>query len=499
MSRFIKSLVAVSLLANISVAAFASAGNFETNVEVTNYAAKITGEADCSEGTEVSIAVIRPQKDIFSVVEDTVANADTLLNNNVVLVSQTSVDDEKQFEYICNFDQNEKSGTYTMRVQVYGEADVREKTFVFENQSRKQIAQTNMQSNNADIESVLAEYATDIDVVAGEQYINFTDKEKEYVIANVSLESSDKKQKYIDSVNGIGDVREMKVLNKEGLKALVETGSVIGVTSTQISKYTELTPLKKDLFVADLYSRIKNNETPDEISDSFSKSITEVTKPTTQPSTNGGGGGGGGSSSVSIKGNVPVNTDKPYVIPTPTNDGFIDMEQVPWAKNAVDTLFERGIINGRSENLFCPQETITREEFLKIVVESLNVVGISEEHKGFSDVKADSWYSHYVDTGVGCRIINGISETEFGVGRPVTREDMATILYRATEYAQVNLYSVEDNTFTDETDIADYAKEAVKALSSANVINGMDDGSFMPKKTATRAEAAVMLYNLLYR
>ena len=118
MSRFIKSLVAVSLLANISVAAFASAGNFETNVEVTNYAAKITGTADCSEGTEVSIAVIRPQKDIFSVVEDTVANADTLLNNNVVLVSQTSVDDEKQFEYICNFDQNEVKVTLKLQCSI---------------------------------------------------------------------------------------------------------------------------------------------------------------------------------------------------------------------------------------------------------------------------------------------------------------------------------------------------------------------------------------------
>ena len=175
------------------------------------------------------------------------------------------------------------------------------------------------------------------------------------------------------------------------------------------------------------------------------------------------------------------------------------MEQTPWAKTAVDTLYERGIINGRFENMFYPQETVTREEFLKIVIESLNVVGISEENKSFADVNQDAWYSHYVDTGVGCGIINGISETEFGVGMPITRQDMAAILYRAVQYAEVNLYLVEDNTFTDEDDISDYAKDAIKELSSANVINGMDDGSFMPKNTATRAEAAVMLYNLLYR
>ena len=85
------------------------------------------------------------------------------------------------------------------------------------------------------------------------------------------------------------------------------------------------------------------------------------------------------------------------------------------------------------------------------------------------------------------------------MGQPIKREDMATMLYRAIKYAEVNLYEVSDVEFTDETEISEYAKESVKVLASAKVINGMNDGSFMPKKTATRAEAAVMLYNLLYR
>ena len=76
---------------------------------------------------------------------------------------------------------------------------------------------------------------------------------------------------------------------------------------------------------------------------------------------------------------------------------------------------------------------------------------------------------------------------------------MATILYRAVKYGEVSLYSVVDTEFTDNMNISEYAMEAVKALSSAKVISGMGDGSFMPKNTATRAEAAVMLYNLLYR
>ena len=213
----------------------------------------------------------------------------------------------------------------------------------------------------------------------------------------------------------------------------------------------------------------------------------------------GGGLGGSSSGSVGVTGGASSTTNNPYVIETPANEGFLDMGNAQWAKVAVDTLFERGIIKGRSATQFCPNDIVTREEFLKMVIESLNIVGISEDKKSFTDVNSGAWYAHYVETGLGTGVINGISESEFGVGLPIKREDMATILYRAVKYGEVSLYSTVEVEFKDNASISEYAIEAVNALSSAKVINGMDDGSFMPKKTATRAEAAMMLYNLLYR
>ena len=136
---------------------------------------------------------------------------------------------------------------------------------------------------------------------------------------------------------------------------------------------------------------------------------------------------------------------------------------------------------------------------MKLVVASLNIVGVSEDEIKFADVNKDAWYAHYVETGLASGVISGISETEFGIGKPITREDMATILYRGVKVAEYNMYSVADTDFTDKDTISPYAQEAVTALSGAKVINGMEDGSFMPKKTATRAEAAMMLYKLLYR
>ena len=507
MSRFIKFVLVICLLANASITVYA-AEELETNVTVTGYNALISGTADTYENTEVSITVVRPGKNIFSVVEDSLATEVNQLYSNVLCITQVAVDEENEFSYTCKFDSNEKSGTYTLRVQIYGEPEVREKKFKFENSSRKALGLSAIATTDANtLKDAMSEYATDIDIDSGEQYITFSNKEKEYVLNNILAETTDKSQKYIDSVGEIEDVHEMKALSASDLKTLVNSGSVIGVESSKISEYDNLTPFKKDLFISDFYTAIRDKEIPTEISAAFSAALTDVNTPPPGGNTEGGNSSLGGSptkqpnssDSVSVSGSTSTNSDVPYVIETPQNEGFTDMGNTQWAKVAVDTLYERGIINGKGENKFCPSETVTREEFLKMVIESLNIVGISEDEKGFNDVNGSAWYAHYVETGVGCGIINGISENEFGVGRPITREDMATILHRAIKYGEVSLYSVVDTEFTDNMNISEYAMDAVKALSSAKVINGMEDGSFMPKKTATRAEAAVMLYNLLYR
>lgn len=507
MLKITKLFLVISLLISTMNFAYAETLPFKTDIKVNDYSAKITGTADSNEGTEVSVMVLRPEKDIFSVVEDASANKETLFNNNVVCVSQTYVDDEKGFEFTCNFDKKEKSGIYTLRIQVYGEKEVRESEFIFENSERIQVAQEAVKTDSFnELKSIIEEYATDLDISAGKEYIAFSDKEKDYVLNNVLDEKNDKKAEYISSVEEIGRVREMKALDKEGLKEYIGKGDVVGIGDSEIKEISDLTSLKQDLFVADLFKRIAKVETPAEIKTEILKALEEVNKPSSTGGSNGSGSSSKGNSSTGsfvvvgdYNANQNVNKDKPYVIETPDNEGFTDMENTPWAKEAVSVLYEKGIVNGRGENMFCPSESVKREEFLKMIIESLNIVGISEEGKTFTDVDSNAWYSHYVETGVGCGIITGVSETEFGIGQPIKREDMATMIYRAVKYAEVNLYEVSEVVFTDENEISEYAKEGVLALASAKVINGMEDGSFMPKKTATRAQAAVMLYNLLYR
>ena len=78
----------------------------------------------------------------------------------------------------------------------------------------------------------------------------------------------------------------------------------------------------------------------------------------------------------------------------------------------------------------------------------------------------------------------------------VTREDLAVILYRAT-LKKDKKYEARKTDFTDKAEIADYAKEAVEFMAGAGIINGFEDGSFNPKAPATRAQAAVLIYNAL--
>lgn len=90
-------------------------------------------------------------------------------------------------------------------------------------------------------------------------------------------------------------------------------------------------------------------------------------------------------------------------------------------------------------------------------------------------------------------VISGVSESKFGVGDYITRQDMAVILYRANWLASKNGF----DGFADDESIDEYARDAVNAFASNGIIGGYDDGSFRPKEFATRAEAAVILGRLL--
>ena len=92
-------------------------------------------------------------------------------------------------------------------------------------------------------------------------------------------------------------------------------------------------------------------------------------------------------------------------------------------------------------------------------------------------------------------IMLGTGDSEFGVGMNITRQDLAVILYRAMGVTD----EARECSFTDSGDIDGYAKEAVAYLSGKGIINGYEDGRFLPHKYVTRAEAAKLIYGIIER
>ena len=109
-----------------------------------------------------------------------------------------------------------------------------------------------------------------------------------------------------------------------------------------------------------------------------------------------------------------------------------------------------------------------------------------------ADDDANAWYAPYIAALNKAGIINGVSDTAFGIGNNVTREDFAVMICRALNYTAAN-----DSSFTDKAEISAYAADAVNALFERGIVGGYEDGSFKPKANISRAEGAKIIYGIL--
>lgn len=212
------------------------------------------------------------------------------------------------------------------------------------------------------------------------------------------------------------------------------------------------------------------------------------------------GSSGGSSSGGSNRGTTTIGGQytEPVTPDTYPMTIFDDISTVPWAEEAIVALAEKRIINGVGDNKFAPNDYITREEFATIVVnaflEKQPLAKIS-----FADVKDGEWYYEKIQKAYGAGVVNGISDDMFGIGRNITRQDMTVMLYRIGKYVGGYFDDTTETAekFSDDSEISDYASEAVYALKAREIVNGVDEYNFAPLNTATRAEAAKMIYGMI--
>ena len=173
---------------------------------------------------------------------------------------------------------------------------------------------------------------------------------------------------------------------------------------------------------------------------------------------------------------------------------FVDVEN-HWAKEAInfslkEKLFE-DIVKG---DRFEPNKAMTRAEFIAILGRFENV-NVFTANISFQDIDMGAYYGKYVNWAKGMGLVNGMDATHFAPNKTISREEMATILYRYKQMKKIN-FNGESKQFKDQNKIPKWAREAVKELSKSKILKGMEDGTFRGKKQLSRAEIAQIVFNI---
>ncbi|WP_339312777.1 S-layer homology domain-containing protein [Paenibacillus sp. FSL M7-0896] len=182
---------------------------------------------------------------------------------------------------------------------------------------------------------------------------------------------------------------------------------------------------------------------------------------------------------------------------------FADVEK-HWAKNAVNDMGSRLVINGVNEFTFNPNADITRAEFAAIIVRGLGLK-LGEGAAKFADVPANSWYAAAVGTASGAGLITGFEDGSFRPGDRITREQAMNIIAKAMKLTGLAEQTGTVDTagvlaaFTDAGRVGAWAKDSLALAASAGLITGRSGNKLEAKANVTRAEVAVLIQRLLQK
>ncbi|GFZ79445.1 hypothetical protein GCM10008018_26150 [Paenibacillus marchantiophytorum] len=175
---------------------------------------------------------------------------------------------------------------------------------------------------------------------------------------------------------------------------------------------------------------------------------------------------------------------------------FDDLDNYEWAIKAIEALAKAGIVTGTSDRMFSPEASITRADFVVLLMRTLKLKG--EAGQSFDDVQDGLYYTTALAQARGLDIVQGDESNNFRPKASITREDMMVLTDRALRAAQLSLATSESvlDDFNDASIISDYAIGSVAILVKLGLIQGYDQG-IHPKETSNRAQAAMLIQNLL--
>lgn len=175
---------------------------------------------------------------------------------------------------------------------------------------------------------------------------------------------------------------------------------------------------------------------------------------------------------------------------------FDDLQNVSWAKQAIDALAARDIIKGTDDQSFSPEATINRADFIALLIRTLELKGSGSNEAAFSDVPSTAYYQDALAIAKELGIVAGFADNTFRPDSPISRQDMMALSARALAATGKPFEgSAALDAYVDAGSIADYAKDSIASLVKNGIVSGKND-KLAPNDPLTRAEAAAILYRI---
>ena len=193
---------------------------------------------------------------------------------------------------------------------------------------------------------------------------------------------------------------------------------------------------------------------------------------------------------------TPVTPARPTA---PVGLPFADVSGSDWFYNDVRYVYEKGIMDGTGADRFSPNAPLTRAMIVTILYRMAGSPSVSGS-SDFTDVAAGKWFAKAVAWAAANGIVNGYGDSLFGPNDPVTREQLAAILYRYAVYGGMTAVTLEENlgSFADTAQLSAYAIQAMNWAVGQGLING-SGSNLVPKAQATRAQVAAIIHRYLER
>lgn len=180
-------------------------------------------------------------------------------------------------------------------------------------------------------------------------------------------------------------------------------------------------------------------------------------------------------------------------IDRPWNNPFSDVSESDWFYEAVKFVHQRGLMGGYGDGRFGPNDTLSRAQLAQILFNKEGRPGVNYLLT-FSDVAGEAWYTEAIRWATSQGIVGGYGNGMFGPNDPITREQLAVMLWR---YVGSPAATNKELHFNDADEISGFALEAMRWAVENGILNGYGDGRLGPQGQATRAQVAQVLKNFI--